>query len=255
MGVTIGGEGRYLYGIIESAKRIGFGPIGVPGGDPLVYTVHQRDLGACVSNHPADITIKADAEHCLAHERVLETIMQRFTILPFEFGTVAPTEADVVKLLSRYRNRIKLTLRRLHGRVEVGVKAFWKSFEMAAQEVVKEHASIAHYRREIAAKPPEGTYQDRIRIGQMVATALDEKRKREASGLVRALKQVAVDVSQGATLGDTMVFNAAFLIRKADFPKFERALQTLGKRQNGRLDFKYAGPLPPCSFTGMVMEV
>jgi hypothetical protein len=89
----------------------------------------------------------------------------------------------------------------------------------------------------------------------MVATALDEKRKREASGLVRALKQVAVDVSQGATLGDTMVFNAAFLVRKAGFPKFERALQTLGKRQNGRLDFKYAGPLPPYSFTGMVMEV
>ena len=248
-------QGRYLYGIIESAKRVEFGPIGVPGGDPLVTTVYHRDLGACVSNYPADLPIKADTEHCLAHERVLEAIMKRFTILPFEFGTVAPTEQDVVKLLSRHRNSIKLALRRLHGRAEVVVKAFWKSFEMAAQEVAEEHAAIAHYRKEIAAKPPEGTYQDRIRIGQMVATALDEKRKREASGLVRALKQVAVDVSQGATLGDTMVFNAAFLIRKTDFPKFERALQSFGKRQNGRLDFKYAGPLPPYSFTGINLQV
>lgn len=248
-------QSRYLYGIIESAKRIGFGPIGMPGGDPSVYTIHHRDLGVCASNYTADLPIKADAEHCLAHERVLETIMQRFTILPFEFGTVAPTEADVVKLLSRYRNRIKLTLRRLHGRVEVGVKAFWKSLEMAAQEVAKEHASIAHYRREIAAKPLEGTYEDRIRIGEMVAVALDEKRKREAAELMRALKRSAVDATPGATIGETMVLNAVFLIRKADFPGFERTLKTLGKRLDGRLDFKYMGPLPPYSFTGMNLQV
>ncbi len=248
-------QGRYLYGIIESAKRMEFGPVGVPGGDPLVATVHHRDLGACVSNYPADVPIKADREHCLAHERVLEAIMKRFTILPFEFGTVAPTEQDVVKLLSRHRNRIKLTLRRLHGRVEVGVKAFWKSFEMAAQEVVKEHAAIAHYRREIAAKSLEGTYQDRIRIGEMVAAALDEKRKRDAAELMKALKRSAVNAAPGATIGDTMVLNAAFLIRKVDFPRFEQTLKTLGKRLDGRLDFKYSGPLPPYSFTGINLQV
>jgi hypothetical protein len=251
----VGNEGRYLYGIIESAKQIGFGPIGLPGGDPLVYTIHHRDLGACASNYPADIAIKADTEHCLAHERVLETIMQRFTILPFEFGTVAPTEADVVKLLSRHRNSVKLALRRLHGRVEVGVKAFWKSLQAAALEVAKEHAAIVHYRREIASKPPEGTYEDRIRIGEMVAAALGEKRKQEAADLMRTLKRVAFRGIQGATIGDTMVLNAAFLIRKADFPRFEQTLKALGKRLDGRLDFKYMGPLPPYSFTGMSLQV
>lgn len=248
-------QGRYLYGVIESAKRIGFGPIGLPGGDPSVYTIHHRDLGACASNYPADVPIKADTEHCLAHERVLETVMQRFTVIPFEFGTVAPTEADVVKLLSRHRNSIKLAFRRLHGRVEVGVKAFWKTLQAAALEVAKEHAAIAHYRREIASKPPEGTYQDRIQLGEMVAAALDEKRKREANNLVVALKRVAVNVSQGATIGDTMVLNAAFLIRRADFPRFEQTLKALGERLDGRLDFKYSGPLPPYSFTGLNLQV
>jgi hypothetical protein len=229
--------------------------VGIPGGEPLVYTVHQRDLAACVSDYPAQAAIRADAEHCLAHERVLGAIMKRFTILPFEFGTVAPSEAAVVKLLSRHRNSIKLALRRLHGRAEVVVKAFWKSFEAAAQEVVKEHAAIAHYRQEIASKPPEGTYQDRIRIGEMVAAALDEKRKRDAAELMRALKRSAVNATSGATVGDMMVLNAAFLIRKADFPGFERTLKTLGKRLDGRLDFKYSGPLPPYSFTGMNLQV
>lgn len=248
-------EGRYLYGIVESAKRIEFGPIGIPGGNPQVYTVHNRDLAACISNYPADVQIKADTEHCLAHERVLEAIMQRFTVLPIEFGTVAPTEADVVRLLLCHRNRIKLALRRLHGRVEVGVKAFWKSLEVASQEIVKEHTAIAHYRREIAAKPLEGTYHDRIRIGEMVAGALDEKRKREANSLMGILKRAAVDVSQSATFGDTMVFHASFLIRKSDFSKFERTLKSLGERHNGRMDFKYSGPLPPYSFTGMNLQV
>ncbi|MBI1953446.1 MAG: GvpL/GvpF family gas vesicle protein [Candidatus Omnitrophica bacterium] len=255
MGVTMNGEGRYLYGIIESAKRIEFGPVGLPGGDPMVYTIHHRDLGACVSGYPPQREIRADAEHCLAHERVLEAIMQRFTILPFEFGTVAPTEAEVVKLLSRHRNGIKLALRRLHGRVEVGVKAFWKSLQAAALEVAKEHTAIARYRREIASKPPEETYQDRIQLGEMVAVALGEKRKREANSLAGTLKRVAADVSQGATVGDTMVLNAAFLIRKADFPRFEQTLKALGKRLDGRLDFKYSGPLPPYSFTGLSLRV
>lgn len=253
MGLNEGG--RYLYGIVESAKRIEFGPIGIPGGNPQVYTAHYRDLAACVSNYPADSQIKADTEHCLAHERVLEMIMRRFTVLPIEFGTVAPSETDVVRLLLRHRNRVKLALRRLHGRVEVGVKAFWKSLEAAAREVVKEHAAIAHYRREIATKPLEGTYQDRIRLGEMVASALDEKRKREADNLMRALKRAAVDVSHGATFGDTMVFHASFLIRKGDFSKFEQALENLGKQHNGRLDFKYSGPLPPYSFTEMNLQL
>ncbi len=248
-------EGRYLYGIVESAKRIEFGPMGMPGGNPQIYTVHHRDVAACVSHYPADVQIKADTEHCLAHERVLEMIMQRFTVLPIEFGTVAPSEADVVRLLLRHRNRIKLALRRLHGRVEVGVKAFWKSLEAAAQEIVKEHAAIAHYRREIAAKPPEGTYQDRIQLGEMVAAALDEKRKREVQELMKVLKRAAVEASLGSTIGDTMVLNAAFLIRKSDFSKFERTLKSLGERHNGRLDFKYSGPLPPYSFTGMNLQV
>jgi hypothetical protein len=158
-------------------------------------------------------------------------------------------------LLSRYRTRIKLALRRIHGKVEVAVKAFWKSLEMAAQEVAKEHAAIAHYRREIAARSPEGTYEDRIRIGEMVAVALDEKRKRESAGLMRALRRMAAEATQGATMGDTMVLNAAFLVRKADFSRFEKNLQTLGKRYEGRMDFKYAGPLPPYSFTGMSLQV
>ena len=249
------GEGRYLYGIIESSKKVDFGMIGIPGGEPLVTTENFRDLAVCVSNYPAQAEVKADVGHCLAHERALETIMQGFTVIPFEFGTVAPSVADIERMLLRHRNRIKLILKKLHGRVEVGVKVFWKSFEMAAQEVVKEHTAIAHYQKEIAAKPAEGTYKDRIRIGEMVAMALDEKRKKEASGLMKVLKNVSVEVNQGATGGDTLVFNASFLIRKIDYVKFENTLQMLGRRSKGRLDFKYTGPLPPYSFAGMVLEV
>lgn len=219
-----------------------------------MYTVTHRGLSAVVSNYPANAAIPADPTHCLAHERVIATVMARFTILPCEFGTVAPSEQAVLKLLSRERPRIQSALRRVHGKVEVVVKAYWRSLQTAAQAVVKEHPAIAHYRAQIAAQPSERSYKDRMHIGEMIAAALNEKRRKEAASLLRAFQRVAVATNQKAALGDTMVLNAAFLVRKADVPKFERALQTLGKQHEGHLDFKYLGPLPPYSFTSMVLR-
>jgi len=253
----MGEIGRYLYAIIDSAHPVEFGLVGMPGGDPLVYTIHHRqhqDLRACVSNYPTQAEIKADAERLLAHERVLETIMKRFTILPFQCGVIAPSEQEVLRLLSRHRGRIKLALRSLRERVEVTVRAHWKSLHSAAQEVVREHAAIARYRQEIAARPPEETHRDRNRIGMMVAAALDAKRTEEASRLMGYLRRIAVDVTYRPTVGDTMVLNASFLIRKADYPRIERALESLGQRNRERLDFSYSGPLPPHSFVNMVLE-
>ncbi len=52
-------------------------------------------------------------------------------------------------------------------------------------------------------------------------------------------------------IGDNMIFNGAFLVRKENLKRFETALNRIGQRLNGRIDFRYAAPLPPYNFTDL----
>ncbi len=253
--------GKYLYCVIESQQAVEFGTIGIslPSGQKKrdssedrgtkVYTLNHRGLACCVSDYPSDQMIPASSENCLAHERILQTLMERFTPLPFEFGTVAGSREDVMKLLSTNFVKLKLALRRLHGKVEVNVKASWPDLTQVCQGVARDHPVIAKYKEEIASKPLELTYKDRIVIGELVASALNELRKKEDKVILTALRKVSEDEDEEMLYGETMVMNASFLVKKKEFTRFEGVLNQLGKRYEGRINFKYTGPLPCYHFT------
>jgi hypothetical protein len=251
--------------VIESHQAVEFGTIGIslPSNPKKrnsedvcakVYTLNHRGLACCVSDYPSDQMIPATRENCLAHERVLEEIMKGFTLLPFEFGTVSPSQEGVVALLSKNSVRIKLALRRLHGKVEVSVKAFWPDLTQVCQGVARDHPVIAKYKEEIASKPLEMTYKDRIVIGEMVASALNELRKKEGKAILTALRKVSEDEDEEMLYAETMVMKASFLVKKKEFTRFEAAINQLGKQYDGRINFKYAGPLPPYHFTKVSLE-
>lgn len=257
--------GKYLYCVIESHQALEFGTIGIslPGDQKKknsedrsmkVYTLNHRGLACCVSGYPSDQIIPASSENCLAHERVLQTLMERFTILPFEFGTVAASGEGVMKLLSSNSVKLKLALRRLHGKIEVNVKAFWPDLTQVCQGVTKDHPLIAKYKEEIASRPLELTYKDRIVIGEMVASVLNELRKKEGKSILTALRKVSEGGDEEMLYGETMVVNANFLVKKKEFTRFEDALNQLGKRYEGRINFKYTGPLPCYHFTKVSLE-
>ena len=115
---------------------------------------------------------------------------------------------------------------------------------------------IAHYRREILAKPFNQTYQDRLKIGQMVAEALEIKKRQEGEKLFRTLKKGTSDACQGGRpLVDSAMFTGAFLVKRELYPDFERSLSELGKRYDDRVNFKYTDPLPPYHFVDVKIRM
>ncbi len=201
---------------------------------------------------------RATPENCLAHERVLSNVIKLETVLPFEFGTIAPDVAAVNKLLKRNYSHFRRALVKLSGAVEVNVTALWHDMKVIFEEVVKAHPMIATYKREIMNKPYEQTYQDRLRIGQIVAEALDSKRQQEGEKLFRVLKNSADKACQdcmGKPAGDKVIFMGAFLVKREAYSGFERSLMELGSRHDGRVDFKYTDPLPPYHFVDLKIAV
>ena len=248
-------EGYYLYGVIEASEEKTWEAPGVQRQD--VRALVFKDIAAVASPWTSDV-VRATPANCLAHERVLSDVIKTESVLPFEFGTIAPDFAAVNKLLQRNYSQFRRALVKLSGAVEVNVPALWHDMKAVFEEVVKAHPMIAAYKREIMSKPYEQTYQDRLRIGQVVAEALDSKRHMEGEKLFRVLKKNAGKACQdcmGRPVGDNVIFLAAFLVKRDAYSGFEQSLLELGSRHDGRVDFKYTAPLPPYHFVDLKVAV
>lgn len=248
-------QGYYLYGVIEASEQKSWGAVGVQRQEVRAFAF--REIAVVISPWTSDV-VPATPENCLAHERVLNDVIKTETVLPFEFGTIAPGIEAVDKLLRHNYSRIRRALVKLSGTVEVNVTALWHDMKANFEEIVKAHPVIATYKREIMSKPYEQTYQDRLRIGQIVAEALETKRRSEGEKLYSILKRSAVGVCQacmGKPLGDKVIFTGAFLVRRDAYSDFERSLLELGSRYDGRVNFKYTNALPPYHFVDLKIVV
>lgn len=236
-------EGLYLYGVIPMNRKESFGPIGVGRRSPEVSTIVVQDL-ACVVSPWEEETVPATAQHAQVHERVLMTVFEQLPVLPFEFGTVAPEAGMVERLLRGNLHKFRVALRKLKGKAEMQLVACWHDMKEIFQEILNEHPAIARYKREISEKPADQTYQDRIRIGEMVASALAHKKGQESQKLTSTLKRGVLELTCDEPAGDQTVLRAACLVWKDRVSAFEQILNTLDQRFSQRFDVKYTGPLP-----------
>ena len=253
-------KAKYLYCFCGGSEKRSLKAPGVPGvpdgsKSPRVFILPYQDIGAVVSDIESEV-VRATSEICMRHEKVLEETMRHLTILPFEFGTVAPNAPSVAKLLELNYRKIKELLKKLEGKVELNVKAVWSKMETIFQEILEEHRMIAHFKEEIQSKPPDATYSDRIKIGQMVGEALRDKKEKEGRKIIQRLRQYAVDDHMGHQFGDSMIFNASFLVKKGkNREAFEETLNEIDQENGGRINFKYTNGLPPYSFVDLKLRV
>jgi hypothetical protein len=246
-------EGKYIYCVIRSATPEEFSSRGIgERGDP-VYTVHFMDLAAVVSDSPL-MEYENSRRNMMAHTLVLEEVMNRRTLLPVRFDTIAASAAAIEEqLLKRRFGELSGLLSEMEGRVELGVKAFWYE-GMIFPEIVTEDAAIRRLRDSLMGRSPEESYYDRIHLGEMVEAAMQQKRDGDAQKVLAVLRPLAVQTRVNKVITDRMVLNAAFLVDRSNEPQFDQAVQQLDAEMGKRLMFKYVGPVPPYNFVNVVIS-
>lgn len=250
----INGEGKYIYGIIRAKQKQDFGRIGIGGRGDLVYTLHFQDLAAIVSSSPI-IKYHVTRDNAISHQKVLEKAMPEFTVLPVRFCTIGEEEEAILEkvLKSRYLEFIDL-ITEMEGKTELGVRAFWTDMDAIFTETVEENLSIKQLKDKISKETNiQRQYAGKIKIGQMVQIALEEKKKKEAKELLEILKPLSLDFRENGVLGDMNLVNAAFLVAKAREQEFDQKMQELEKVYGERKKLKYIGPLPPYNFVEVVV--
>lgn len=247
-------EGSYMYAIIEANKPQEFESVGIGGRGDKVYTVHYNGLAAVVSSSPI-VKYPVSRENTLAHQKVLEEVMRKFTLLPVRYCTIAEEEEDIKKkvLKARYKE-FKDLLEEMKDKVELGVRAVWTNMEQIFAEIVKENKMIEQLKEETAKETSASKRRmDMMRVGEMVKKVLEKKKEKEAQELLAILKPLSVDAGVKEVYGDRNIFKAAFLVKKVKEEEFDQKIKELTEELDGRTRLRYFGPVPPYNFVEVII--
>jgi len=245
-------EGKYIYCVIGADEGRTLGPTGVGGRGDIVSTVGYEGISAVISNFPMT-KYEVSKENFLAHEKVLEKVMEDYTALPMRAFTVAASAEEVRSFLRKNYTMLKGLLKDMDNKIELGVKAYWKDMKVIFQEIVDGNETVRRLRERIASKP-QGQTSERIKLGEMVASALKDKKDKEGEELLRRLKRMAYDFALAETRGDGMIINAAFLVDRGREKEFDARVDELDEKYGQRIKFTYVGPAPPYNFVRLTIK-
>lgn len=241
--------GVYVYGIVRADALEGReGTLSSPAvgarGD-RIRAVRLRDVAALVSDSP-EARYDVSRENLLTHQRVLEEILGFTEVIPAQFGLISSSDASVCKqLLEERHDDLIAILAHIHGRIELGLKVFWKK-EKLFGELAEGWDDIRALRDRMAAQGL--SHNEQIQLGQLVEQAMVQLRSRDAEQFVKDLEPLSVEMKTNDLLTDMMVLNTAFLVEKENESSFDAAVNAIAERSGDRLAIKYVGPLPPFDF-------
>jgi len=232
--------GVYVYGVVRAG--------GAAHDAPAVRAIECGGLSALVSDVP-DKSVRIRKDSLLAHDEVLREAMQAGPVLPMRFGVVMPDEAAVERtLLAARAPELAARLDALEGKVEMQVKATYAEEPLLRSILAREPEAAALARR-VRGLPAEASHFDRIRLGELIAAAVQARRELSADELIAAVSPLAAAVSLGDPLHERMALNAAFLVERERAGDFDGAVARFAAQRAGELELKLIGPLPPYSFT------
>ena len=242
------GDGHYLYAIVAAGEEKTLGVKGMGEAGDEVHTVCHRDIGAVVSRSPV-VTYSVSRANTMAHQKVMEEVMEYYSLLPVRFGTVGEgVEAIREKVLEARYDELKECLEYVEDKVELGLKALWTDTSLVFREIVEESRDIRLLRQRLTAKKGGGTQREQVRLGEMVKAALDRRRVRDEKAVLEGLKGLWVEHKGNTTFGDRMITNSAFLVKRDQEKKFDGAMERASEKFTHRMRFNYVGPVPPCNF-------
>jgi hypothetical protein len=246
-----GSRGKYVYCVIHAEKALNFGPLGIGTEPTEIHTVNFKDIAAVVSDTPIAVYEPTRA-NVLAHERVNETVMRDHTVIPMSFGTVFKTRDDIHELLRSAYDAFKDVLVKMEDKLEFGLKVLWDR-DLIVKELETENEDIRRLKSEITSQKGS-TYFARMQYGRLVDGALQAHSERYVAEIFDSLRPASVASRANKPIGDRMIMNAAFLVRRDKEVDFDAIVKQIGAKYD-KLTFKYTGPWPPYNFVNIRLKL
>ncbi|MFD5400477.1 GvpL/GvpF family gas vesicle protein [Streptomyces griseorubiginosus] len=233
----------YVYGIIAASHPDlpeGLGGVGAPAMP--VRVLKEGELAAVVSEAPEGLRPKR--RDLLAHQNVLSEAGSEGSVLPMRFGSVAPDDDTVASVLAERADHYEERLRTLDGKVEYNVKATHDE-EAVLHRVMSDNPEIRSA-TEANRQSGGGSYEQRLRLGEMVVAAVKAREAEDADEVRQALEPAAEAISVGPESSGWLA-NVSFMVERDSAASFLETVDRL-RKSHPHLDLRVNGPLPPYSF-------
>ena len=245
------GQGEYIYGIVEEPRLRRFSFTGV--GEADVYTINHQKIAAIVSDSEF-LEIDPTRKNVHAHTVVQDELLKEYTLLPMGFGMVATSQDEVRGLLEKNYQGLLTELNRLAGSIEVELKVFWDQ-EAIIKEIQGENQEFSRLKAKInAASSPIEAQNLLAMAGQLVEGIVCDWKTRYAELVYTVLKELSCEAKMNDPVGLKNLLNASFLIEKSRESEFKEQVYTLDSKFQGKVNFKYVGPMPPYNFVDLRLE-
>lgn len=239
-------KGLYIYCITDiPVDNLSFGKGGVENEEGELFTINYRDISAIVSE--AEIKqYKPTRKNNLVHEINIEKIMKDGNVLPFRFGVVANNKGEILKLLEEKYASFKELLKTVNNKFEIGVKVSYSNLKDILRSIGETHPVIIQLKKE--KRNLIGNQNMIIDVGRIIEQELNEISLKYKDNIYSKLSSFATKSIISENLSNEMILNASFLMEKNREKDFDSLVCKLDEENEGKLNFKCAGPFPPYSF-------
>ncbi|PAZ15258.1 gas vesicle protein [Streptomyces sp. SA15] len=233
----------YVYAITSADHPLRLDGLRTVGGgaDSLATVVHGG-LAAVVS--PAPPGLRPKRRDLAAHQELQERLMADGAVLPMRFGMLAPDDAAVRAALQEMGEEYTRRLDELHGTTEFNLKAARAQDDLLREVLIESDEARRLNER---TRDGDGSYEDRVALGELVARQVDARQRLLADQVVQRLSGLARAQVEAAPAKDDFL-NVSFLVERARAHEFTEAGQRLARDYGEAYDFRLRGPLPPYSF-------
>lgn len=239
----------YTYGIIDSSDQIDEPIHGLGGAS--VYSVPYCDIGAIVSELAECSMQDIVEQRVLAHEEVIEKLMERFTVLPVRFRTVHDSREALFAMMQSHYIDFRDNLDRLRNKVEFGIKVIWPS------DKIKERIVNACKKSGKKTPVPTDSPNSKFMRDKFEQYRLNEELEKKADKLISIMdmffSKFAAEKKLKRLRTADMLLDAVYLVEKDKQGNFKKAFEHI-KSARPNFRFLFSGPWPPYNFVALLKK-
>lgn len=236
--------GKYIYCFIREKEKITFGNSTISNLNAPVYTITCKNISAVVSDAPI-IDYDPTRKKILSHQEIVNKVMDKYTIIPVAFGTVANNRKNVEAIINSYYEEFDELLDYFKDKMEVGLRVTWDKDYFNTDIETDEIKTLKEL---VSGKEENRVLDEKVQLGKLVEAEILSKRKEYEKNIYKQLKSLSVNSKLKEQIPIKTVFNAYFLIEKSMEAAFDKEVGSLSEVYQSKLNFNYTGPWPPYNF-------
>jgi hypothetical protein len=246
VGPDPGDRGLFVYAVVPADLGL---PEDLHGLDDAPLALVRRGRVAAVVSDMALVRPPGRRADLTAYTQVIEGLASTGPVAPVQFGAVALGEDALDEdLLGPGEDDLAAVLESLRGRVQYNLRASYVE-DVVLAEVVSADPTIRQLRERTRLVPDEAARADKLRLGELVSQALEDKGADDGGMVLDAVLPLVEDhvVRPGSP---EHPLDVALLVADDRQDELVGRLEELAEAVHERMRLSLVGPLPAYDFTG-----